>query len=296
MSNHSSNYPFAFLFSALLLFVSCHTSPTRKSNQTGSFRAASYNIRIDAKADIESGNGWNIRKYPLAELIARHKFDIVGTQEGTTKQLEELKQLLPAFDFVAHPYGGPQGTSHNCATYYNSEKFKVIETGVFWFSETPDTPSIGWDASDQRICQWIKFADNETKKQFYFFNGHFYWRNHVAKENSGPLLVRKIDDIAGQNPVIAVGDYNSEPHTKQVLAIKERLSDTYDVTISERMGPEGTSFSGGVFEGEPKWRIDYIFISRHFTAKDYLVLDDKYNNKKYPSDHLPVTSLLLWNK
>lgn len=262
-----------------------------KINQKTSFRVAAYNIRYAAEADEKTGNGWDLRKGPLARLVTQHDFDIVGTQEGNSRQLEDLKKLLPAFDIVSHPYGG-KGDLHNAAIFYKKELFELIDSGVFWLSETPEVPSIGWDATDRRVCNWAKFKDKRSGKKFYFFNAHFYWRKHIAKQESGPLMARKIKEIAGDTPVIVTGDFNSRPETPQIAAIKKIVNDAYDVTMTAKQGAEGTGFPGGVFQGDPGGRIDYIFVSPKIRVLDYKVLSDRYNDDRYPSDHLPVTSLI----
>jgi endonuclease/exonuclease/phosphatase family metal-dependent hydrolase len=255
-------------------------------------KIASYNIRYAAAADAQTGNGWDARKLHVADVIKNHDFDIVGTQEGNKAQLADLKGYLPDFDYVGHPYGGSSNTSHNCAIFYKTAKYTVMDEGCFWFSETPDIPSIGWDATDQRICYWAKFRELETGTEFYFFTAHFYWRYQTARENSGAVLVAKIREIAGDAPVISTGDYNSTSTTPQINTILTLLKDAYDTTETPPIGPKGTDLGGGVFQGEPRGRIDYIFVSNHFRVLNYAVLTDSYNNGRHPSDHLPVSSQL----
>jgi len=255
------------------------------------FRVAAFNIRYNAEADEKSGNGWGLRKRPVAKVILDHRFDIVGTQEGDAQQLEDLKALLPGYEYLGHPYGG-QGDLHNAATFYKNSLFEVLDSGVFWFSETPDEPSVGWDASDRRIAHWTKFQVKATGKTFFFFNVHFYWRLEEARKQSGPLLIRKIKEIAQDEPVICVGDFNSTEETAQIQAIKSFLGDAYEQTQSPREGVEHTNLGGGVFQGEPKNRIDYVFVSSQIQVTDYKVLSDQYDGGRYPSDHLPVTSLI----
>ena len=287
------------LFFLALSFLSWNCSdikqvlPVDAGIKKNQFRVASYNIRYLADADEASGNGWDLRKEPLAKLILSHQFDLVGTQEGYDKQLEDLKSLMPGFSYVSYRYGGTK-VNHNCAIFYRTSLFEVLDSGVFWLSETPDIPSIGWDANDQRICQWVKFRAKRTGKSFYFFNAHFYWRLKIAKEESGPLMARKIKEIAGDAPLICTGDFNSTAETPQIIAIKKILSDAHDITKDPREGVENTNMSGGVFQGQPVNRIDYIFLSRHFIVEDYKVLSDMYGDNRYPSDHLPVTSLLTF--
>lgn len=264
------------------------------SNNDSRFRVATYNIRYATQADEQSGNGWDLRKDALVKVITTHGFDIIGTQEGSERQLADMKQRLVGFDYLAHSYGVVSANQHNCAIFYRTALFEVLDSGVFWLSPTPDVQSVGWDASDHRIGQWIRFRVKETGREFYFFNTHFYWRLKEARAESGPLLARKIREIAGDTPVICTGDFNSAPGSPQVTAVKEVLNDARDITQKPVEGVEETAFSGGVFQGAPKYRIDFIFLSRHFKAGDYKVLSDMYNGDRYPSDHLPVTSMVTF--
>lgn len=263
-----------------------------KPSDKAKFRVAAYNIRYAAEMDEQSGNGWALRKEPLASLIQRHHFDIVGTQEGNGKQMDDLKELLPEFDQIRHPYGGT-GDLHNLGILYKGSLFEPLDKGVFWLSETPDTISIGWDATDRRICQWAKFRHKASGQEFFFFNTHFYWRKDIARRQSGPLIAKKVKEIAGSFPVVVTGDFNSRPETPQINDIVANLKDAYGATESDRKGVEGTGFPGGVFQGQPGGRIDYIFVSPQVRVLDYEVLSDVYNGDRYPSDHLPVTSTIV---
>lgn len=262
-----------------------------KSVEKAQFRVATYNIRYAAQMDEESGNGWDIRKGPLASLIQRHAFDLVGTQEGRGNQMNDLKTMLPEFEQILHPYGNDD--HHNLGILYKGDLFEPLDQGVFWLSETPDTASIGWDATDRRICQWAKFRHKTSGKEFFFFNTHFYWRKEIARRQSGPLIAAKIKEIAGDTPAMITGDFNSRPETAQIRDILANLKDAYDATESPRKGVEGTGFKGGVFQGTPGGRIDYIFVSPQVRVLGYEVLSDVYNGDRYPSDHLPVTSTVV---
>jgi endonuclease/exonuclease/phosphatase family metal-dependent hydrolase len=279
----------------LWLLMGCNkgVQPTKLKNPVG-MRISTYNIRYESKADDLEGNGWEMRKKPLADVILKHNFDIVGTQEGNNKQLAALKLLLEDFEFIGYPYGGPQGNLHNCATYYKKGLFEVLDQGVFWLSETPQMASVGWDATDTRLCQWIKFKEKNAGKEFYFFNAHFYYRNETARKNSGSLMVAKIKEIAQGSPVIFVGDLNSTPDMEQIATIKNNLKDCMEVSQSGREGFEKT-FPGGKFFGEPTLRLDYMFVSDHFKVLDYKSLSDTYGEGRYPSDHFPITSKIVFN-
>lgn len=283
MKNRKVLFAFITCVVGIVLFQSAKPIPA-------SFRVATYNIRYDAEMDTESGNDWDLRKEPVARLIRQHSFDMVGTQEGDSGQMDDVLELLPEFDMVAHPYG--RNALHSAAILYKRDRFELLDSGVFWLSETPEMPSVGWDASDYRICNWGKFKEKYSGKEFYFFNTHFYWRKEVAKQESGPLIAKKLKEIAGNAPVILTGDLNSTSETSQIIAVKDVVNDAYETSRSHRQGVEGTNLGGGVFQGSPRNRIDYVFVSPQITVYDYKVLSDKYNDNRYPSDHLPVTSFI----
>ena len=164
---------------------------------------------------------------------------------------------------------------------------------MFWLSETPDVKSMGWDADEYRIVHWAKFRHKESEKEFYCFNSHFYWKKVTARQNSGPLTAQKIKEIAGDYPVVFVGDLNSQPETSQIQSLKVLLNDAFDVTESPRKGPENTNLGGGVFQGNPYNRIDYIFVSKNIKVVDYTSYEDKYGDAQYPSDHLAISSNIV---
>ena len=254
------------------------------------FNVASFNIRYAAAADAKQGDGWDERKDDVARVITENGFDIVGTQEGNSKQIEDLKALLPDYDCTGHPYGGKSGKSHTATIFYKREMFELMEDGTFWYSPTPEVESIGWDATDLRLCHWGRFRHKASGKEFYFFDSHFYWKLHEARANSGKVHNQMIQKIAGNKPAISVGDFNSEEDTKQVKDILEVLGDAYRLTSTPPQGCESTNLGGGNFIGPAYNRIDFIFVSDDVDVNSYITIEDKRENGHYPSDHLPVVS------
>ena len=270
-----------FLLLSVVAFASC-------SEPKINLRAATYNVRYDAAADATNGDSWAERKADVAKLIHDYDFDIVGTQEANDRQLPELAALLPEYDYIFHPYGNVERYGHNCITFFKRDKYELLDKGTFWYSQTPDTESVGWDANDYRLCNWGKFLDKATGREFYYFNSHLYWRLEEARANSGKVLVEKVRAIAGDAPAICVGDYNSKPETPQVSDILSLLSDAYAVSETSPAGSYDTDLGGGNFVGPADGRIDYIFVSKGIRVKDYTVPEDKRQNGHYPSDHLPI--------
>lgn len=245
---------------------------------------ASYNLRLNTPSD--SLNAWPHRKENVKALIRYHEFDIFGTQEGFIEQLRDIAELSE-YAFTGKGRDDGKEAGEHSAIFYRKDRFRLLQSGDFWLSETPDKPGKGWDATCcNRICSWGKFRDLHTKREFYFFSVHFDHRGVVARQESGKLMVKKIKEIAGNSTVICVGDFNSTPETQQIVELQTILKDSYKVTQQPPYGPEGTT-NGFKFDAPMKRRIDYIFVTEPVKVLKYAVLTDA-KDQRYPSDHQPV--------
>ncbi|MCU0341115.1 MAG: endonuclease/exonuclease/phosphatase family protein [Spirosomaceae bacterium] len=255
-----------------------------------SFNVATYNLRYNTPND--SLNAWPYRRDNVKALIRYHEFDIFGTQEGLRGQLDDLAQMSEYAFFGAGRDDGQQAGEHS-AVFYRKDRFKVLQAGDFWLSETPDRPSKGWDAKCcNRICSWGKMKDLRTKKTFYFFSVHFDHQGVEARRQSGRLMLQKMQEIAQGMPIVCVGDFNSTPDTEQIRTLQTLLNDAHEVTQMPPYGPEGT-FNAFRWNAPMKERIDYIFVDKRATVLKYAVLTDA-KNQRFPSDHQPVVTKIEW--
>jgi endonuclease/exonuclease/phosphatase family metal-dependent hydrolase len=249
-------------------------------------QVATYNLRMDTKDD--SLNAWSYRKDKVKALIRYHDWDIFGTQEGFLHQLQGICELPEYTYFGAGRDDGINAGEHS-AIFYKKDCFEILESGNFWLSETPDMPGKGWDATCcNRICSWVKFKEIKTGKTFYFFNVHFDHEGKIARIESGKLMVKKIREIAKDNPVISTGDFNSTSETEQIQLLSTYLNDSKQVTQLPPYGPDGTfttRFVNPIHAG----RIDYIFVSNGIQVLKYATLTDN-DGQYYPSDHIPVAA------
>lgn len=268
----------------LLLIAVCMAQITVAQKSVSPITIASYNLRMNTPGD--SLNAWPYRTENVKALIRYHEFDIFGTQEGFIEQLKDIAELSE-YAFTGKGRDDGKEAGEHSAIFYRKDRFRLLQSGDFWLSETPDKPGKGWDATCcNRICSWGKFRDLQTKKEFYFFSVHFDHRGVVARQESGKLMVKKIKKIAGNSSVICVGDFNSTPETQQIAEMQTILKDSYKVTQQPPYGPEGTT-NGFKFDAPMKRRIDYIFVSHDIKVLKYGVLTDA-KDQRYPSDHQPV--------
>jgi len=244
-----------------------------------------YNLRYDNPADCE--DAWPVRRDFLAGQLRFHRPDVFGIQEGLHRQLEYLQEQLPPYSRVGVGRDDGRQAGEYSALFYRTDRFRALESGTFWLSETPDTVSKGWDAALPRICTWALLEDTATRERMWVFNTHFDHIGRVARRKSAELLVQKINEknTAG-DPVVLMGDFNSEPAEEPIQVLRAALHDARAHSLEPPFGPDGT-FNGFKFHEPVTRRIDYIFVNDGLRVGQYAVLSDA-RNCHYPSDHLPV--------
>lgn len=263
--------------------------------QYESWRVMSYNIRLPNQGD--SINYWDHRRPLVASMIRYHEPDIIGVQEAFRRQLDEMMTDMPAYAWfgVCRTDGAvlPNPDGEFSAIIFRKDRFERLDGNTFWLSATPEVAgSKGWDAAFPRIVTWARFRDVKSGKLFFYFNTHFDHLGEQAREESAKLLLQKINEIAGKEPVILSGDFNSTDTSKPYLVLTDQAS-TYSMTDamfaskSPHHGPLG-SFSGSfTLPGVGDYRIDFIFINNNITVLQHAILSDSWDGR-LPSDHLPV--------
>lgn len=241
----------------------------------------SYNIRYANASDGD--NAWDIRKLATKEMIEREQPDVFGLQEALIGQLQYIDSNFPQYSRVGVGRDDGKEDGEFMAVYYRNDKFKLLENGNFWLSETPDQCSMGWDAACKRIVTWAKLKDLDSKKVFYVFNTHLDHVGEVAREQSILLIVKKIDEIVKKDkaPVFLSGDFNSNVSSPIFDPLKNIMKDSRAILPESEWIPTYNSFGNG---GDSM--IDYIFY-KNAEVQDFKTLNGDYG-KPYISDHYPV--------
>jgi endonuclease/exonuclease/phosphatase family metal-dependent hydrolase len=274
-----------FIFFCTYLVVLSTTS-LAQNKKNCALNVATFNLRMDTPNDGE--NAWPNRKEMVKGLIRFHDFDICGTQEGYKHQLDDILQL-GNYAYVGVGRDDGKNAGEHSAILYKKDRFEVIENGDFWYSETPDVPGKGWDATCcNRICSWAKFRDNETRKVFFVFNSHYDHQGRIARKNSSLLLLKQLKKIAGDFPVFCTGDFNATPNDEpmQIIYNDGKMKDSYIVTKQPPYGTAGTTNSFDL-RSPMKNRIDYIWVTESIAVTRYGVLNEQQYGR-FPSDHFPV--------
>ncbi|WP_067151567.1 endonuclease/exonuclease/phosphatase family protein [Pseudotamlana agarivorans] len=251
---------------------------------------------------------WSTRRVSLVNLINRHNPDFIGVQEAFLHQTKFIKDQTSLSYFG---YGTESGKSESNSPapdeilnpiFYNSDRFVLLEKGVFWLSNEPDTPNVGFGegTSDThfRNCVWGKFKENvENSKFIYIFNNHFSLNDDIRKQQA-TLLMNKVEDIIKEgSSVIVLGDFNSDPNrdtSYNILTNKIMPTHFIDSKNVSQTSPSGPSYTktgmevGPLTSGE---KIDHVFTRNVTSCSAYKVITD-YEGNYYPSDHFPVLTTL----
>jgi endonuclease/exonuclease/phosphatase family metal-dependent hydrolase len=277
-------------FYALLLVVLTVTGVSAQNN----LHVMSFNIRLNTSAD--SLNAWPYRKDKVASQILFHQAQIVGVQEALHEQMIDLKGLLPSYKYAGVGRDDGKMKGEYSAIFYDTLRLQLLRTETFWLSEQPQVPgSKSWDAAITRIVTWAQFFDRKLKKRFFVFNTHFDHMGQEARKQSAMLLLQKIKDIAGSQPVMITGDFNSKPQDDPIRILTDSASsyylvDTKKISVQPHYGPDGTftAFGPKEIDDDP---IDFIFIRNGIKVLQHATLSQTWKGR-FSSDHFPVFAVL----
>lgn len=258
----------------------------------------SYNIRYG------SANGgkrsWKNRRAILVELMRMQKADLIGVQEALKFQLDEIRKELPIYGEIGAGRDDGKTSGEYAAILYKTERFDVVESGTFWFSDTPDAAgSKSWGNRIPRICSWAFLVDKGTNKCVYIYNLHLDHLSQNSRKKSVELLIDKICCREFKCPVIITGDFNVNERNPVIRILKglipvEKSGFVPFVDVFRKIHPKtfgGTyNFFIGLRFGP---RIDYIFATPDLRVIDVQIVRTSFDGM-YPSDHFPIDANLRY--
>ncbi len=251
-------------------------------------RVMSFNIRYPAKSD--GPNLWDLRKDLVVRMIRKEDPDVFGTQELFAEQGRYIVEKAPEYTWFGLSRRGNHEDEH-MGVFYKKSKLKLIESGNFWLSKTPEIAgSMSWDVTLPRMVTWGMFETDEGKR-FYFYDTHFPHRpqDEAARIESAKVIRSRIEGLPADVPFIMTGDYNSAAGSGAYQVFQGLLTDSR-LAAEKTAGPEGT-FNG--FRGRSDGpRIDWIL----YRGRNVRALSNEtvsYNEDgHYPSDHFPVIAVI----
>ncbi len=258
---------------------------------------------------------WATRLPMIQDTIARFDPDLIGVQETFTPDPEvdmlgDITTTAGVYEslfYVKKPTDAATALGDSFVTYsdaailYRKSRFDVLDQGVIWLSPTPDIAfSNGFTKSGQfpRLIYWARLKDKLADRTFVIASTHFD-NNTPSQKLSAPLALQRFEAMAAKEPVIFVGDFNSEPNTEAYAILKNGVDGKgFHFDNAADLAPQTTVDSNRT--PKPTYdmalRIDHFWLAgATFTVPEWHVDLHGYGDlQMWPSDHDPMIAFVRW--
>ncbi len=254
-----------------------------ENQKPGTVRVMSYNIRC---WDV-NGEPVAQRTDPGARQILEVMPDSVGIQEATAEWMRCLDEKLTLYAWVGvdRDYGGDalSGGEVN-PIFYLKSRYKLLDSGTFWLSDTPDVPSFGPGAACRRVCTWAKLQNRLTGEIYVHVNSHFDHVSEEARVAGAEIVSAYIAEHFADVPVVFTADMNARAKEPAYATMTANLVDA--ALVADDAVTYGT-FHGCEPETHADYTIDYILCSPDVHVKSFRVVT-KGVDGRFTSDHFPL--------
>lgn len=244
------------------------------------FRILSFNVLCAGK----NHQWWENRVPLVCSIIKEYKPSSFGVQEAHWEWMQALCENLPEYDYVGVGRDDGDKDGEFSAVFYLKDEFTASESGNFWLSETPDKPSLGWDAACIRNATYVKLTHKESGKAYIHFNTHLDHVGALAQINGVKMIQEKAASFGGL-PVVCTGDFNVFQD-----------SECYNVMVSGNMGDSrkmapdtDDCYTYHGFQPEKRHEIiDFVFVDRATVKPVNFKVINKLVDGEFYSDHHAV--------
>ena len=247
----------------------------------------SYNIRLGVANDGD--NAWENRKEATYAMLTDQDPDVFGVQEAYKFQIEYINETCPQYASVGIGREDGLEKGEHMSIFYKKDLFELEDWGTYWLSETPDVPSMGWDAACFRTATWALLKNKKTGTEFYYVNTHLDHVGVEARKNGLALIVERIAAMNPKGfPMILTGDLNVKPDDPCLVDLDQKMK---SARIYAEKTTDKASFNGW---GRSSQVIDYVYYSGFKKCTEFDVVDQVYADKPFISDHYPVYAVLVF--
>ncbi len=245
-------------------------------------KVISFNIRC---CDDKDGNSIIERAPRLYSVMSLYDADVIGFQEYRPKWEEHIERLfLDEYDMYVK-YRNETVDIEAAPILWKKDKFDCIKTGCFWYSDTPDEESMGWDEKYNcyRQCVYVILKEKISQKCFTFMNTHFGFGDncHIKSAKLLKEYSKKISDY----PTFIAGDFNMNTKTKGYEEITKHFVDI-NALCDNDLSDTYHAYKPEIFRDS---HIDFIFADENVKPIKQTVIKDTVDGM-YPSDHFGIYS------
>lgn len=257
------------LLTCFFSFTACDKGEEPEPVDT-TITVVSYNIRLFT-VPSNLNDWWLDRKPVIFEHLSELSADLYGFQEVLPNQRDELIAELSDYTHVGVGREDGEELGESSSIFFRTSRFELLDSGNFWLSETPETPTFGWDAECLRICTWVLLKDKLSGETFSYFNTHLDHVGTRARTESAKLMASRASEK--ECPTIVTGDFNADESSDVYTTMTELFDDTKSIAASTE--DVITYNSWGNVLGQCV--IDYCFVSKgDFDVASYDVQEKTY--------------------
>ncbi len=274
----------------LLIFIAAMTLVPQAfasgKDENPELKVMSYNIRLGSAND--GTNSWAMRYTATYDMLKDQAPDIFGVQEALDYQVAYIHEMC-GYEYVGVGRENGKKEGEHTAVFWNKKTVSMVRWGTFWLSETPDEPSMGWDAECRRTATWALMKCRRTGDRFYFVNTHLDHAGAEARKNGLKLVIDKIAELNKDGyPVVLAGDFNMTPDNSNLAELDATMQSARK--IAQKTDNLGTYNNWG----RKSDVIDYIYVSGFTSVLEFQTVTKKYKDRKFISDHYPVSAILIF--
>ena len=257
-----------------------------QAQENEGLKVMSYNIRLGSAQD--GTNSWALRYSATEEMLKDQKPDVFGVQEALDYQIRYIEDMC-GYESVGVGRENGKAEGEHMSIFWNKKTLKMLKWGTFWLSETPQKPSMGWDAACFRTATWALMKDKRTGEKFYFVNTHLDHKGAEAQKNGLNLIMDKIAEINAEGlPMVLTGDFNMEPSNPNLAELDARMQSARKIAAQT---DSHATYNGW---GKSSTMIDYIYVSGFSSCPEYQTVTKRYEDRKFISDHYPIFARLIF--
>ncbi|OUC12936.1 MAG: endonuclease/exonuclease/phosphatase [Alkalinema sp. CACIAM 70d] len=241
---------------------------------------------------------WEHRRELLVQGLAAEQADLIA--------LQEVNLVQNTGDWLAEQLGMP---------YVSTVPFPAADHagmtyGIAILSRYPFVQQAAIDLQSQgRLAQVVTVLINH--QPVVLCNGHYYWYpgSHPERDRQIQIVLDYLELQVGDQPVIAVGDFNGTPETSAIERMRQRFTSAYaayhgqepDYTCPPPIAPWDLrewlyrSLRTFLFNRTfIPWKgtLDYIFVSSAWQVHDcrLILTQPAQGSNLYPSDHFGIVA------
>ncbi len=251
-------------------------------------------LTYNVQADLTKAGRANTCLDDMAASIRAEDPDVFGTQENTAEINTGLMSRLKGYNYFA-------GTVYNETTkkgnyvYWKTDKFKLIDHGHRYMSDTPTVKSKYEGSNEYRGFTFLYLESKETGNRFLFINLHADYKSNdsvrlLQLKAVTAFIKQKYDE---NTAVIVLGDFNATPTSDSITSFETdnpRMGST--LKVAKAVGDSGSTLAVTEFTTRSTYIFDHIFVTTDRFVTEYYSAIDNIVNGRYPSDHLPVVARL----